>query len=121
MAIWRPSPRIPVRHRVPPPILLALQFLAMGSTTNVSVNLGSDVPETYEVSSEVEETASTVVTATVSSSTAEGEVSQQQVIIESQGGGDTGKTTVAPGTRVDATVNVTGAGTDVGLQSSDVE
>lgn len=99
--------------------LLPFQLLAEDSTTNVSDTMDDDPPASYVLQSEVAEAADVLVTTVLSSSTAEGEVPQQQAIIESQGGGDSGIVTVNPGIELSASVDVSGAGTSVGLRRVD--
>lgn len=88
--------------------LLPRQLLSQDSTTDVSDSMAGDTPVSYELKSTVEESADAIVTTTISSSTAEGEVPQQQVITESSGGEELGMITFNPGEEVSASVNVTG-------------
>lgn len=95
--------------------LLTKQTLLNGTDITVAEDLVADPPTSYEVSDSITETADSVVTATVFNETAEGEVPQQQCVIESRGGEDVGTTTVNPGQHVFVRVQVAGADTDVGL------
>lgn len=63
----------------------------------------------YVVQSEIDETSNVVVNAVLSSSTAEGEVPQQQCVIETQGGGEFGETVINSGISVQTQISVTGA------------
>lgn len=98
--------------------LLPHQLLAQDSTTNVSDDMGGDPPASYELRSQVDESAAKVTT-TISSSTDVNEVPQQQAVIESQGGDQLGTTSIAPGTEVSASVDVTGADANVELRRTD--
>lgn len=91
------------------------QMVVSGGTVAAAINLSAEAPTAYKVGTDVTETASTVVTTTVLSRTAEGEVPQQQCVIESQGGGDIGESAVAPGIEVTTSTVVSGADTDVGV------
>lgn len=95
--------------------LLTKQTLANGTDIIVAEDLVASPPTSYEVSDSITETASSVVTTTVFNETTEGETPQQQCVIESNGGDDTGTTIVNPGQHVFVRVQVTGANTDVGL------
>lgn len=94
--------------------LLTKQTLVNGTDITVGEDLTAAPPTSYAVSTDITETTSSIVTATVYSQSAEGEVPQQQAVTESQGGGDLGTTNIAPGQRVSARIQVSGADTDVG-------
>lgn len=97
-------------------ILFPNQQINAGSSVQVDDDLRASLPSTYQLESNIpNETASTVVTTVISSQTADGEVPQQQVIIESQGGGEVGKTALPPGVQVRAVTSVAGAATNVEL------
>lgn len=91
------------------------QTLVDGTTTESVINVSPEAPTAYKVGTDVTETADSIVTTTVSTRTAEGEVPQQQCVIESQGGGDIGEAAVAPGIEVTTSTAVSGADTDVGV------
>lgn len=95
--------------------LLTKQTLVNGTDITVAEDLVSDPPVSYELSNNITETIDSVVRTTVFNETAEGEVPQQQCVLESNGGEDIGTTTVNPGQHVFARVQVAGADTDVGL------
>lgn len=69
----------------------------------------------YAVQSDVDETASIVVTSTISRSTADGEVPQQQCVVESQGGGDQGQTVIDSGISIQVNTSVSGADATAGI------
>lgn len=96
--------------------LFTKQALQPGDVVEVA-DSHTDVPDatSYDLGTDVTETADTVVTTVISASTAEGEVPQQQCVIESQGGGDVGVARVDPKLRVHARMSVTVAGTDAGM------
>lgn len=86
-----------------------------GETVAAAISLSDEAPTEYKVGTDVAEAASVIVTTTVSSRTAEGEVPQQQCVIESQGGGDIGESAVNPGIEVTTSTAVSGEDTDVGV------
>lgn len=86
-----------------------------GTSVGDVISLIDEAPTDYKVGTDVTETTDAVVTTTVSSRTADGEVPQQQCVIESQGGGDIGEAAVAPGIEVTTSTAVSGADTDVGV------
>lgn len=96
-------------------VLLPQQTLATGSTTASLGNLSNEVPSVYKVMSEVSEVADSIVTTTLFSRTAEGEVPQQMGIIETQGGGELAERNIPPGIEVSASTVVSGADTPVSL------
>lgn len=69
----------------------------------------------YLVQSEVDEVASSVTTSVISTSTAEGEVPQQQCVTESQGGGEVGQTVINPSIEVTVATSVSGADSTFGI------
>lgn len=69
----------------------------------------------YAVQSDVDETASVVVTTRVLSSGSEGEVPQQQCVIETQGGGVVGEAIINPGIEVTVETSVSGADAVAGI------
>lgn len=97
--------------------LLPYQQLDESTVTDVSDT--NDLGATYALRNEVDAAIDTVVTTTISSSTAEGEVPQQQAIIETRGGDEVGVTVVAPGAELSASVAVEGANANVELRRID--
>lgn len=97
--------------------LFPLQLLASSASTSDS--MGGDPPAEYELKNVVVEALSAVVTTVISSRTAEGEVPQQQAIIESQGGGETGIVVLSPGVEVSVDIDVAGANTSLELRRVD--
>lgn len=95
--------------------LLTKQTLVDGTDITVAEDLVAAPPASYELSDNITETVDSVVRTTVFNETAEGEVPQQQCVLESNGGEDVGTTFINPGQHVFARVQVTGADTDVGL------
>lgn len=95
--------------------LLTKQTLIDGTDITVAEDLVADPPTSYAVSDDITETVDSIVTTTVFNETAEGEVPQQQCVLESNGGEEIGTTTVNPGQHVFVRVQVAGADTDVGL------
>lgn len=104
---------------IPSDALIPNQQLAVDTTTNVTDNVRDTMPDNYAVQDTVSETASTVVNTTLSSVTADGESPQQQAVVESQGGESVGTTNITPGAQVNASVEVTGAGTNVELTGTE--
>lgn len=94
------------------------QTVASGVTIGDVINVSPEAPAAYKVGTDVTETADAVVTTTVSSRTADGEVPQQQCVIESQGGGDVGEAAIAPGIEVTTSTAVSGADTDVAVMGT---
>lgn len=113
---WR---GVMIEAAFPSNVLLHTQALGINTTTEVTDDVGDTLPDNYEVRDTVSETTSTVVTTTLSSFTADGETPQQQAIVESQGGDSVGTTAVPPGVQVEASVEVTGAGTNVELTGTE--
>jgi len=109
---WR---GIMIEAAFPTNVLLPSQVLGVDTTTEVSDDVSGSLPNTYAVQDTVSETASTIVKTTLSSVSADGEVPQQQAVVESQGGDSIGTTVIKPGVQVNASVAVTGAGTNVEL------
>lgn len=95
--------------------LFTKQTLANGSDLTVGQDLSATLPSNYALSIDITETASSVVIATVSSQSAEGETMQQQAVLQSSGGGNLGSVNVKPGQRVAARLQVSGADTNVGV------
>lgn len=118
MAIWRPDPQVPVRFRVPPPELFPLQFVDADTSREVMADLTNDPIAVYQISSEVVETPSSVVRIVIATMSAEGEEPQQQAVIESNGGGDSGRSSIPYSKHVHVNMSVSGAGTAVGLRGS---
>lgn len=86
-------------------------FDSGGSATATMVG---DAAE-YMIESDVDEAASMVMRSVISSSAAEGEVPQQQCVIESQGGGDFGQAIIGPANSVTVDVSVTVADSTFGI------
>jgi hypothetical protein len=97
--------------------LFPLQLLASSAST--SDNMGGDPPAEYELKNVVIEASGAVVTTVISSRTADGEVPQQQAIIESQGGGETGIVVLSPGVEVSVDIDVAGTNTSLELRRVD--
>jgi hypothetical protein len=95
--------------------LFTKQTLNIGADLMVTEDLVNDPPQSYDLSNSITETASSVVTTTVFSESAEGETPQQQCVLTSNGGDDTGTTKVNPGQHVFVRLQVAGANTDIGL------
>lgn len=98
--------------------LLTKQTLDSGTDTTVGDDLTAEAPTSYGVNNDITETVSAVVTTTIYNETADGEVPQQQCVLESQGGDEIGQTIVNPGQRIRARVQVSGANTPVGLSGT---
>lgn len=86
-------------------------FDSGGSAT---ATMAGDAGE-YMIESDVDEAAGMVVRSVISSSTAEGEVPQQQCVIESQGGGELGQAIIGPANSVTVDVSVTVADSTFGI------
>lgn len=99
--------------------LLPNQLLAVDTTTEVTDNVRDTMPDNYAVQDTVSATASTNVKSTYSSQSADGETPQRQAVAESQGGESVGITNISPGAQVNASVEVTGAGTNVELTGTE--
>jgi hypothetical protein len=97
--------------------LFPLQLLASSASTSDS--MGGDPPAEYELKNVVVEAPSAVVTTVISSRTAEGEVPQQQAIIESQGGDEVGIVVLSPGVEVSVDIDVAGTNTSLELRRVD--
>jgi hypothetical protein len=97
--------------------LFPLQLLA--SSAGTSDSMGGDPPVEYELKNTVIEATGAVVTTVISSRTAEGEVPQQQAIIESQGGSEVGIVVLSPGVEVSMDIDVAGTNTSVELRRVD--
>jgi hypothetical protein len=99
--------------------LFTKQTLQAGDTVEVA-DAHADVPAatTYDLGTDISEAVDTVVTTVVSVSTAEGEVPQQQCVLESRGGGEIGEATVHPKQRVYARMSVATAATDAGVDGT---
>lgn len=98
------------------PPLLPYQQLNESTITEVSDDAA--LGATYALRNEIDPT-SAVVTTTISSSTAEGEVPQQQAVIESRGGDEIGVTIVAPGSELTAAVAIADTFANVELRRID--
>jgi len=97
--------------------LFPLQLLASSAST--SDDMGGTPPAEYELRNRVVEAPGAVMTTTISSRTAEGEVPQQQAVIETQGGNETGIVVISPGVEVSVDIDVAGTNTSVELRRVD--
>ena len=76
-------------------------------------------PASYLAQTDNEESASAVITNTLYSRTADGEVPQQQAVIESRGGGDVGAAVINPGIEVTNVFSTTGDVITAGITGTD--
>lgn len=97
---------------------MAKDVLEVG-TSSLVAGLGSTPPTSYGVQNDDEASASTEMTVSVYSRTADGEVPQLQVALKSSGGENTGLTNIAPGIEVSANVTISGAAITSGLVGTD--
>jgi len=97
--------------------LFPLQLLASSAST--SDDMGGTPPAEYELKNVVVEAPGAVMTTTISSRTAEGEVPQQQAIIETNGGDEVGIVVLSPGVEVSVDIDVSGTNTSVELRRVD--
>lgn len=99
-------------------VFLPKSSLDVGTSLALSASLTNEAPTTYYVGSDITEASSAVVTATIKSSTSDGDLPQQQCVIESRGGGDVGQTVIPPGVQVQVNVATSGAAVDAGFTGS---
>jgi hypothetical protein len=84
-----------------------------GSFTESDVNAAA-----YEVTDDMDASSGAKASYIVSSRTADGEVPQQQCVIESNDGESTGLTSIGPATAVQVDLDVTGADMSLGISGA---